>query len=151
MTWSINTPRRLRFLVNSTGDPASLSYQLEHRINGGAWLATGTSSAAAVYIYPSANISASAADTTTSQLTGGSGSFTAGRISDDTAALPGVDIGSGGNTELEWCIYANATYLPGGNTTVDFRVTKGGIALDTYTQTPSVTLTVAATLAWFRA
>ena len=96
-----------------------------------------------IYIDASANIAASAATSTTSQLTGGSGSFTAGKISDDTNPLPGIDIGSGGNTELEWAINTQAPAA--GGDYYDFRVTAAGVALDTYTAVPRLTLASAGT------
>jgi hypothetical protein len=142
MTWLAATAIRLRFLINATGDPAGISYQLEHKINAGAWGATGTASGVACRIYPSSNIAASAATATTSQLTGGSGSFTAGRISDDTGALPSIDIGSGGNTELEWCVSTELAHLSNGDV-ISFRVTKAGVVLDTYSQTPTLTFATA--------
>lgn len=91
-----------------------------------------------VYIDASANIAASAATSTTSQLTGGSGSFIAGRISDDTNPLPSIDIGSDGNTELEWSINTQSPAANGDY--YDFIVTKSGTALDTYTAIPRLTL-----------
>jgi hypothetical protein len=91
-----------------------------------------------VWIDASGNIAASAATSTTAQLTGGSGTFVAGSISDDTNPLPSVDIGADGNTELEWCVN---TQSPAVNTDYfDFRVTANGTALDTYTATPRLTL-----------
>lgn len=91
-----------------------------------------------VYIDASANIAASAATSTTSQLTGGSGTFVASRISDDTNPLPATDIGSSGNSEPEFAINtqspaANGDYF-------DFRITVSGTPLATYTKTPRLTL-----------
>jgi hypothetical protein len=132
----VNAAFRLRFLLNAVGDPSAASYQLEHKINAGSWTAVGTTGGVPLRIYPSSNIAAGAATSTTSQLTGGSGSFTAGRISDDTDALPSINIGSGGNTELEWCLYLNTNYLSDSDR-VSFRISSAGTPLDTYGQTPT--------------
>lgn len=86
----------------------------------------------------SANIAAAAATATTSQLTGGSGSFTAGSISDDTVPFPSVDIGSGGNTELELCVTSQS---PAANGDIyQFRMHRGLTVLNTYSVTPQWTI-----------
>jgi fibronectin-binding autotransporter adhesin len=85
-----------------------------------------------VYIAPSANIAAGG-EATTQRLTGGSGSFTAGRRWDNENGTDTIDIGSDGNTELEWLVglqgLADGDY-------VDFRLTP----IDTYTATPRWTV-----------
>ena len=84
----------------------------------------------------SSNIAASAATSTTNQLSGAA-SFTAGKISDDTNPIT-VDIGNNGETELEWCIQATADAEASAQ--YEFRVVADGVALDTYTATPRWTI-----------
>src|SRR5262245_35133541 len=88
----------------------------------------------------SANIAAAAATATTQQLTSPpTGTFGAGRISDDTNPLPSLDLTTDQYTEVEWSIKANATGIIPGQV-YEFRVTKGGVVLDTYSQTPEWTV-----------
>lgn len=87
----------------------------------------------------SANIAAAAATATTSQLTGGTGSFTAGKISDDTNPLPSIDITADGYTELEWA-FSGVTGLAANGDVYEFRVVRGGQPLDAYTVTPLYTV-----------
>lgn len=87
----------------------------------------------------SANIADAAATATTQQLTGGTGAFTAGRISDDTNPLPSIDIGADGFTELEWAFAAVAGRAVDGDV-YEFRVVRNGVPLDTYTVVPTMTL-----------
>ena len=86
----------------------------------------------------SANIAASAATSTTQQLTGGTGGFTAGRISDDTNPLPSIDLGSAYNSELEFSI--QSTSVASASDVFQFRITKAGVVLDSYSQTPQWTI-----------
>lgn len=81
---------------------------------------------------------ATSGENTTAQLTGGTGSFAPGRIQDDENPADPVDIGSGGNTELEWCV--KATDAVATNDVYEFRVTVNGVVLNTYTVTPLWTI-----------
>ncbi len=91
----------------------------------------------------SANIAASAATATTAQLTPPSGkttaSFAAGRISDDTNPLPSLTPGADQYTENEWTLVLDAAHVSDGES-FNFRVTRAGVALDTYGVTPTVTI-----------
>lgn len=89
-------------------------------------------------------IDAAAATATTAQLTAPSSKtsgtdFQAGLISDDTNPLPSIDLANNKYTELEWAIE-----VVGGVAQEDdiyqFRVTVGGVPLDTYTVTPQITV-----------
>lgn len=84
-------------------------------------------------------IAASAASTTTAQLTAPTGKTTAsstvGRISDDTNPLPSISLSENYYTEVEWSIAASSTYASVGDL-FEFRVTKNGTALETYSVTP---------------
>ncbi|MCA0455663.1 MAG: LamG domain-containing protein [Chloroflexi bacterium] len=87
----------------------------------------------------SANIAGSAATATTAQLTapsGKSGDFTAGAISDDTNPIS-VDIAADFYTEVEFSLVSIAA-IPEDD--YDFRLTAAGVALDAYSQTPTITI-----------
>jgi hypothetical protein len=90
----------------------------------------------------STNIAASAATATTAQLTAPAGKttadFLAGRISDDTNPLPSINLGADEYTELEWSI--EPSDLAQAGDVYEFRVTKAGTVIDTYTVTPSFTV-----------
>jgi hypothetical protein len=93
----------------------------------------------------SSNITASGV-ATTGQLTAPSGKtivsdFVAGRMQDDENPADTIDITTDDYSEFEWCIAANAAAADG---TYNFRVTKAGTALDTYTVTPAWVLDWAA-------
>jgi len=90
----------------------------------------------------SANIAASG-EATTAQLTAPATKttvdFDAGRIQDDENPADTIDITSDDYSEFEWCILAkDASRL----VQYDFRVTKAGTVLDTYTVTPKLTIIV---------
>lgn len=93
----------------------------------------------ALVLSPSANIADAAATATTQQLTGGTGTFTAGRISDDTNPLPSIDIGADGFTELEWALTAVSGFAADGDV-YEFRVVRNDQVLDTYSVTPTLTI-----------
>lgn len=90
----------------------------------------------------SANIAASGAPTT-AQLAAPSGKsttdFVAGRIQDDENPADAVDITVDDYSEFEWCLTAVSGLAVNGDV-YQFRVTKNGVALDTYTVTPQWTI-----------
>lgn len=65
--------------------------------------------------------------------------FSAGYIVDDQNALPSITIASGNYTEVAWCMQFNSALANSGQT-YQFRVTNNGVALDSYTNTPTVTI-----------
>jgi hypothetical protein len=89
-------------------------------------------------IAPSDNIAASGADETVQRLTGGTGTFTAGRVADDINQLPSIDIGEDGNTELAWCLRIQSPAEAGDYW--DLRVYAGDTPLDAYDQTARITV-----------
>lgn len=99
-----------------------------------------------VILSPSTHIGASG-ENTTAQLTAPSGKttsdFTAGRIQDDENPADPVDIGDGGYTELEWCFKVIDGITDG--KAYEFRVTRAGVALNTYSVTPKLTVGQAGT------
>ena len=68
------------------------------------------------------------------------GIFNPGYISDDTNSLPSLSITPNGYTELEWNFIATSTAVDGD--VYDFRVTKNGTPLDTYSKSPNLTIGV---------
>lgn len=94
-----------------------------------------------IYLSPSANISASGANTT-AQLTSPSGKntgdFVTGRIQDDENPADAIDITTDDYTELEWSLIATAVAADGD--VYQFRVTILGTPLDTYSLTPEWTI-----------
>jgi hypothetical protein len=95
----------------------------------------------AFILSPSANITASG-ENTTAQLTAPSGKttsdFDAGRIQDDENPTDAIDITSDDYTEVEWCIQATANAENA--ETYQFRVTRNGTVLSTYSVTPEWTI-----------
>lgn len=84
-------------------------------------------------------ISGSAADPTTARLTAPVGkSFQAGKISDDTNPLPSIDLDANKYTEIEWCLFVTSAVGVGDQ--YEFRVTAAGTAIDTYDQTPKISI-----------
>lgn len=89
----------------------------------------------------SSNITAGGANTT-ARLTAPSGKttsdFTAGRIQDDENPCDAINIAADQYTEIAWCLKFQSPAVD--DDAYDFRVTVGGVALDTYTVTPRVTV-----------
>lgn len=93
-----------------------------------------------IYVSPSTHITASG-EATTALLTPPSGKstsdFDAGRIQDDENPADLVTISSDDYTELEWSIGANSSAR---GFVYQFRVTRNGVALNTYSVTPEWTI-----------
>lgn len=90
--------------------------------------------------YDSSNLTDGEA--TTNRITGGTGSFVAGKVSEDGVA-DDVEITANNHTQLVYSITVYASELAI-NDLVSFRVLRNGTALDTYTVTPSVEIVNAA-------
>lgn len=88
-------------------------------------------------------ISAGGSTNTTAQLTAPSGKttsdFTAGRIQDDTNPSNSVDIANNFYTEMEWSV--TATDAAGVGDIYQFRITRNGTPLSSYSVTPQLTVT----------
>jgi hypothetical protein len=101
-----------------------------------------------VELYPSDHIPAGGGTATTFRLTaplGKSGTdFEAGKISDDTNPLGGLDLGSDKFTELEWSLIVNSWAAQGDE--FEFRITDNGSPLNAYAQTPKATVAVSNSL-----
>ena len=117
--------------------PATDDWQLQYEKNvSGTWVNI-TPSSLAVQTYDSPNLTGTGA--TTNRLTGGTGGFTAGEVSEDGTAN---DKGWPGNgfTEFVYALKVIAADLADGDT-VRFRVLRNGAtATMTYTITPTINL-----------
>ncbi|QQS15430.1 MAG: hypothetical protein IPK84_03610 [Candidatus Moraniibacteriota bacterium] len=90
----------------------------------------------------SSYISAGGGTNTTAQLTAPSGkttsNFTAGYIQDDTNPSNSVDIANNFYTEMEWSLKATDTAIVGD--VYQFRITRNGTPIYTYSVTPQLTI-----------
>jgi hypothetical protein len=146
VTLSEDATFRLRFEVQETaGNPASTfdhrQYKLQHRRNNGTWDDTGPSSLvirtiASTHVVPD--------EATTNQLTAGTGTFSAGAVDEDDGALTVASIAASGHTEVEFVLILRGADVEGADT-IQLRLRRlSGNPLDTYTQTPTVTVESAA-------
>jgi hypothetical protein len=107
----------------------------------GCCLVPATITAAAIVLAASDYIAASGANTT-AQLTAPDGKttddFGGGRMQDDEVTADAVDLALDEYGEWEWCLIATATAQT--NDVYQFRVTRNGTALNTYTVTPTWTI-----------
>ncbi len=129
---------RLRMQVDTTGDEPSQPLTLQfRRVGSTPWttISTGTQ----VQFSGSPNIAASAATATTAQLSAPAGkttsSFTAGKISDDTNPITGVDIDLNFYSEYEFALVAAGA--PASGERYEFQLS--GTAM-TNTVTPKITI-----------
>ncbi len=133
-------PFRIRFTVNSTGSPSpsSQTYNLAVSKNSGAYGAINGSSG--VLSSSAASASADNASITSAQLPVGTGVFIAGQY-DNTGATAAQTLPNGDYTEFEFGLILDFTNLNNSDT-LDFRIYQNGTttALNTYTQTPRVTV-----------
>jgi hypothetical protein len=143
----------IRFEIEETGSVSgTITPQLEYRLNGGTWTtitseriddqsAMAVGGPRAVQCFPSTSFTDGAA--TTNILSGSAKTFVAGS-GEHSPTAAGITLNNQ-HTEVEWRI--NIQKLWNGTTTghadgdyYDFRVTDNGTALDTYTNTPRITL-----------
>jgi hypothetical protein len=98
-----------------------------------------------LYLTDSANIASSGAGTTTAQLTPPDGKtiddFQAGHISDDVNPIPAIDIAADKYTEIEFSVEVDE--INSTNDEIEFRVTAGGVPLDSYPEEAIPKITVA--------
>jgi hypothetical protein len=137
-TFALDTPKRLRVLINATADPANAKYRLEYKKSTNSqWIGVPVAGTAghAITLATSTNITAGG-EATTSQLTAPSGKntsdFDTGRMWDDENGSDAVDITSDDYTELEWCIKA-ITGIAAATDVYQFRVTSqasGGLSIE---------------------
>jgi len=119
---------RIRLLnqMTNSGDATNTTAALQFRVNGGSWQAVGAalSTTLAVRVVASSNVDHETA--TTSQLTGGTGSFVPGFLLTLSSGAPEVSYTSGSHSEYEWCI--ELTDLAEDEDVIEFRVVLAGTA-----------------------
>jgi len=123
---------RLRLRVANTGTGADdIVRRLEFRQDGGSWtqITTGSNN-----VRLAASSEFADGDATTERLTA-TGTFSAGQGKESGSDTSSKSLTNGYDVEDEWCI-AFQTAAEGHS--YDFRVTNAGVALDTYTQTPTI-------------
>ncbi len=129
---NISTNFRIRFETANTGTGATnVTRRLEFKEDAGAWtqITTGTNN---VRLVDSSNFTDG--DATTSRLTA-TGTFTAGKGKDTGSDTTQISLTGSYYTEDEYSLKFQAAAL---THTYQFRITNAGVALDTYTVTPSI-------------
>ncbi len=148
-TLNLDTNYRMRVGVQGahTNGPVSfdLTVAFQYNVDGAGWnnITTTSSNVRAV---GSANFTDD--DATTEQLAQ-SQTFVAGHMDDD-GDCPAVSISDTGESEFEICFQLRSADLSGGES-VEIRIVDSGVALLTYTQTPSITVAAAAVVIdWYQ-
>jgi hypothetical protein len=143
--WSQATDEifRVRFLIqeDSGGSLNNQAFSLQYRKNGGTWTAVAAQGATSDAVRYADSTNVADGDATTQQL--GSGTFVAGSVEE---VDPSVSISFAGNdeTELEYVLEIYSGQAAGGDT-IDLRVVKSdSTLLDTYTNTPAITVSAGA-------
>ena len=123
--------------TTATAIPATDDWQLQYEKNAsGSWINVSAVTTN-VSTYDSPNLTNAAA--TSNRLTGGTGSFVAGKVSEDSLM---DDLGWGGNnfTELVYALKVKAADLAASDT-LRFRVLRNGATTGmTFTQTPTINI-----------
>ena len=141
-TLALDTNFRMRIGVQGAHTGGSGSFDLtvafQYNVDAAGWnnITTTSSNVRAV---GSANFTDD--DATTEQLAQ-SQTFVAGHMDDD-GDCPAVSLSETEESEFEICFQLRSAELSGGES-VEIRIVDSGSALDTYTQTPSITVAAAA-------
>lgn len=134
----VDVVRHLRVRVQETGGglggASTDDYQLYYSRNSGTY--TLVASGEPVVPFNSGNVTEGAA--TTNRLTGGTGSFVAGKVSED-GEVNDVNLTASNFTELVYSIQAVSASLTDTDT-LDFKVYRNGSALAAYTDIPRITV-----------
>lgn len=140
-TQAVDENFRVRFEIEEdAGASFTLDPQLQYNLNGAGWNnVTGASSVVRATASP--NVADGAA--TTNQLTQSGLGFVAG-VFDEVDGLAGSQTLNNQHTEVEYCVQIRSADVNNGDT-VQLRVTDAGTALNVYTQTPTITVSEAAT------
>lgn len=143
-TIALDTTFLLRFCLQCDGTAASnVDCEYQYRVNGGTWTNITTTSS---FVRAVAATALTNGGNCTKRLSG-TGTFEssgAGQTEDGTSGGTANDIVANGNSECECGLQLRSADLTGGET-VDFRLTRdGGVLIDTYAVTPSLTIPAAA-------
>jgi hypothetical protein len=129
---------RARFRIDETAGNAwtSVTWNLRYSLNGGAY--TAVSATTPVQFAASSNFADG--DDTTTQLTGGTGTFVTNNNGMKETTGGAVNSGTGGQLfETEWALTIDAAQVANANT-LGLRIYNGTSAIATYTQTPTITV-----------
>lgn len=136
-TQLVDTNFRVRFRLDETGGTAwtNKTFNLRYSLNGGAYTAVGTGQP--VIFASSGNFAQG--DDCTEQLTGGTGTFIANNNGMCESA-GAINSGTGGYLfEVEFCIQIAGASVSH-NDTINLRIYDGNSAINTYTDTPVITV-----------
>lgn len=136
--WSqdVDVDFRCRFVFAETaGADVTITPDLEFNLNGGGWTTVG----AATAIQWGTFTGATDGDATTQLV--GSGTFVAGEL-DSNGAYTDITLNNS-ESEMEYCLTIDSAQVADTDT-FQLRVTDKGVALDTYTNTPTITVVEAA-------
>jgi hypothetical protein len=137
---SVDTTFLLRFTLqcNATGQ-SNVDPEFQYRKNGGAWTNITPSSSNVKAVLPVCWLNGAH----TSKRLSGTGTFDASNLgctSDGTAGGSAMDIAANGNNETECGLQLVGADLVGGDL-IEFRLTRdGGVLLNTYAVTPSLSV-----------
>ena len=137
----VNGLVRIRFCIENTGSTSSASTPKEIYVsrNGGAYAPVTTTTNYVQSADGTAGASADNSAITSALLTGASGTFVNGQY-DDTGETAAQSIGATSYTEFEFGLNLITSAILLGDT-YSFRVYDNNVALPTYTNTPTITIT----------
>lgn len=140
-TLNVDTNYRIRFQVQENGGESEVQlFQLQYNLNSAGY---NNVDGASSVVRASASANFADGDNTTQQLTGGSGTFTAGEMDENDGTGTQITVPASGYTEWEYCFQVRSADVAN-NDTVQLRVIRGpGSLLDTYTVTPAITVSEA--------
>lgn len=138
------TPFRIRFAISDTGSTATGTHPWNIFVsrNGGAFAQVTTSTSFVITTDATAGASAENSAITTSLL-GGTGTFDGIGVYDDTGTTGNVSIPGGDFSEFEFGLQFTTGVIAGD--TYAFEVFLNGVALSSYTATPTITIPPLAT------
>ena len=146
--WTDSPDRHIvvRFAVENNGGASKTitTPRLEYNKNSGGWNAVTAASSNVRVVGSGNNRHLTDHGSTTARIVA-TGTFTAGTIGVNDGDLPSKTISNGEYTNFVWSIFIRAADVADTDT-IQLRVTDGGTALDSYTQTP--TITIAKTPGW---
>lgn len=126
---------RIRYSVANTGTwPGDIRRRLEWRVSGGSWATIDILTGA---VRLSSSTKFADGDATTNRLTL-TGTFMAGQGKESGSDATQISLTDAYCVEDEWCVAFNPEAAAGA--TYEFRVTRAGYALNTYTQTGKATV-----------
>jgi hypothetical protein len=134
----LDTNLRLRYQMQETAaGSGAVSYQLQSNKNAGGYLDVNAS---ATNVRPAVSPNVNDDQALTEQLTGGTGTYVAGRFDEVDAVASSNPLVASGHTEIEFSVQMRSAAVANGDT-IAFRVVPSGevTGATTYTATPTVT------------